>query len=66
MTASTRPTTARVERDVEARTFWLAIGAVVVAAGVFLWHQLMAWPPHEDETLALFVGRDSSSESSSM
>ena len=22
-------------------------------------HQLMAWPPHEDETLALFVGRDS-------
>ncbi|MFN8221793.1 MAG: hypothetical protein U0R50_00940 [Gaiellales bacterium] len=59
MTASTRPTTARVERDVEARTFWLAIGAVVVAAGVFLWHQLMAWPPHEDETLALFVGRDS-------
>src|SRR4029078_12311717 len=25
----------------------------------FLVHQLMAWPPHEDETLALFVGRDS-------
>ena len=27
--------------------------------GGFLLHQLMAWPPHEDETLALFVGRDS-------
>ena len=39
--------------------FWLAVGAISVAAGAFLGHQLMAWPPHEDETLALFVGRDS-------
>ncbi len=39
--------------------FWLAVGAIAVAAGAFLGHQLMAWPPHEDETLALFVGRDS-------
>ena len=30
-----------------------------MAASAFLLHQLMAWPPHEDETLALFVGRDS-------
>lgn len=39
----------------------LAIGvtAVAIAAAAFLTHQLMAWPPHEDETLALFVGRDS-------
>ena len=34
-------------------------GPISVAAGAFLLHQLMAWPPHEDETLALFVGRDS-------
>ena len=38
---------------------YLGIAAVVVAAAAFLLHQLMAWPPHEDETLALFIGRDS-------
>ena len=32
---------------------------MTLAAAAFLLHQLMAWPPHEDETLALFVGRDS-------
>ncbi|HET8743232.1 MAG TPA: glycosyltransferase family 39 protein [Gaiella sp.] len=37
----------------------LGVAGVVVAAGAFLLHQLMAWPPHEDETLALFTGRDS-------
>jgi hypothetical protein len=38
---------------------WLELGvaAVTAVAGAFLVHQLMAWPPHEDETLALFVGR---------
>ena len=35
------------------------MAAVTIAAAAFLLHQLMAWPPHEDETLALFVGRDS-------
>ncbi len=40
---------------------WYAAGVTVVTAtaAAFLLHQLMAWPPHEDETLALFVGRDS-------
>ncbi len=38
---------------------YLGIVGVVVAATAFLLHQLMAWPPHEDETLALFIGRDS-------
>jgi Dolichyl-phosphate-mannose-protein mannosyltransferase len=40
---------------------WYAVGisAITALAGAFLLHQLMAWPPHEDETLALFVGRDS-------
>jgi hypothetical protein len=38
---------------------WLGVGGVTLGAAAFLLHQLMAWPPHEDETLALFVGRDS-------
>jgi hypothetical protein len=43
------------------RAHWFAIGVfgIALAAGSFLVHQLLAWPPHEDETLALFVGRDS-------
>ena len=38
---------------------WFGAGVAAVAALVlaFLLRQLMAWPPHEDETLALFVGR---------
>jgi hypothetical protein len=38
---------------------WLGVGGVTLVTAAFLLHQLMAWPPHEDETLALFVGRDS-------
>ena len=38
---------------------WLGVSGIALVAAVFLLHQLMAWPPHEDETLALFVGRDS-------
>jgi len=41
------------------RLFWPGIATVVAAAAAFLAHQLLAWPPHEDETLALFIGRDS-------
>ena len=37
----------------------LGVAGVTIAAAAFLLHQLMAWPPHEDETLALLVGRDS-------
>ncbi len=44
---------------VTTHAFWLTVGAISFAAAAFLTHQLMAWPPHEDETLALFVGRDS-------
>lgn len=44
---------------VAANAAWLGVAAVAAAAGGFLLHQLMAWPAHEDETLALFVGRDS-------
>jgi hypothetical protein len=43
----------------DAHALWIGVAATAVAAAAFLLHQLMAWPPHEDETLALFVGRDS-------
>ena len=43
----------------ELRWPYLGVAGVVLAATAFLLHQLMAWPPHEDETLALFTGRDS-------
>jgi hypothetical protein len=35
------------------------VGGCVAAVGLFLALRLTAWPPHEDETLALFVGRGS-------
>lgn len=41
------------------RLFWPGVATLVVIASAFLAHQLLAWPPHEDETLALFIGRDS-------
>jgi Dolichyl-phosphate-mannose-protein mannosyltransferase len=40
-----------------ARWFAFGVAATTTAAGAFLLHQLLAWPPHEDETLALFIGR---------
>ncbi len=43
----------------DAHALGIGVAATAVAAVAFLLHQLMAWPPHEDETLALFVGRDS-------
>lgn len=45
----------------ELRRRWFQAGVVACALGVgtFLVVQLTAWPPHEDETLALFVGRKS-------
>jgi hypothetical protein len=36
---------------------WLAVAAISSAVALFLLLRLHAWPPHEDETLALFVGR---------
>lgn len=38
------------------RAFWAGAGAATVAVAAFLGARLHAWPPHEDETLALFVG----------
>ncbi|HXH88306.1 MAG TPA: glycosyltransferase family 39 protein [Gaiellaceae bacterium] len=39
------------------RWFPLSVSAITAAAAAILLHQLLAWPPHEDETLALFIGR---------
>jgi Dolichyl-phosphate-mannose-protein mannosyltransferase len=44
-------------RELDRRLFVGGVAAVTAAAAVFLLVQLMAWPPHEDETLPLFVGR---------
>ena len=37
--------------------FAAGVAAVAAALGAFLVRQASGWPPHEDETLALFVGR---------
>jgi hypothetical protein len=60
-TRSAPPAVGHVGPRAWLETRWLPLGvaAVVVASLGFLLHQLMAWPPHEDETLALFTGRDS-------
>ena len=43
----------------EVHAFWAGTAAVAAAlAGVLGWY-LRTWPPHEDETLGLFVSRDS-------
>jgi len=56
---SSRPLIVSARALLTAHALWIGVGAIAIAATAFLQHQLMAWPPHEDETLALFVGRDS-------
>jgi len=41
------------------RWFWPGVGGLTAGVAIFLLGRLTAWPPHEDETLALFVGRKS-------
>jgi uncharacterized membrane protein YczE len=45
--------------DVGSRAFRLGVAGCAAGVGAFLLVQLTAWPPHEDETLALFVARES-------
>jgi hypothetical protein len=45
--------------DLRHRWFELGVTACALGVGAFLIIQLTAWPPHEDETLALFIGRKS-------
>src|SRR4029453_11197571 len=42
---------------ISARWFPLGVVAIMTATAGFLSHQLLAWPPHEDEALPLFIGR---------
>jgi hypothetical protein len=42
---------------VAAHWFGLGVAALTAAVAAFLFHQLLAWPPHEDEALPLFVGQ---------
>ncbi|HEY8773460.1 MAG TPA: glycosyltransferase family 39 protein [Gaiellaceae bacterium] len=44
-------------RELDRRLFFGTVAACTTAVGVFLLVQLSGWPPHEDETLPLFVGR---------
>jgi hypothetical protein len=55
--ATTGPETLQI--GVAERWFSLGVAACAVAVAGFLLVRLTAWPPHEDETLALFVGRES-------
>ena len=45
--------------EVSERTFLAALAVCTAAVAAFVLAQRNAWPPHEDETLALFVGRHS-------
>ncbi|MDX6478113.1 MAG: hypothetical protein QOG29_700 [Gaiellaceae bacterium] len=66
-TVSERPARARVrtappralELALRERWFELGVALCTLGAGAFAAIQRSAWPPHEDETLALFVGRGS-------
>ena len=40
-------------------TWRLGVAALTIAVGAFVLVRLNGWPPHEDETLALFTGRGS-------
>src|SRR5437868_7960868 len=53
-----RPSVSVVEA-VRRRWFELGVGVCFAAVAAFLLLELQGWPPHEDETLALFVGRQS-------
>src|SRR5256885_1890897 len=43
--------------DLDRRLFAAGVGAITAGTAAFLLVQLSGWPPHEDETLPLFVGR---------
>jgi hypothetical protein len=44
--------------EISPRIFAAGVATCGAAVGAFLGVQLTEWPPHEDETLALFVGRE--------
>jgi hypothetical protein len=48
-----------LREELSPRAFALGVAACTLATSAFVLARLRAWPPHEDETLALFVGRGS-------
>jgi hypothetical protein len=57
---SSPPTPASAARRVfAAHRFALGLAGCTAAVATFVLVQLSAWPPHEDEALALLVGRKS-------
>jgi hypothetical protein len=59
LAARTSALTRASTRDLPARWFWAGAAAAAAAVAATLAVFLRTWPPHEDETLALFVGRSS-------
>jgi hypothetical protein len=51
------PRVRRAAVELDRRVFVAGVAACTAAVAVFLLVQLSGWPPHEDETLPLFVGR---------
>jgi hypothetical protein len=47
------------QQEIGRHAFVVVVAACSAAVAAFLLARLNAWPPHEDETLALFVGRES-------
>jgi hypothetical protein len=45
--------------ELSARAYAVGVAVCTAAVAAFVLVQLHAWPPHEDETLALFTGRHS-------
>ena len=60
-TTATNPRASAYDLSVGVTERWFPLGvaACALALGGFLVARLTVWPPHEDEALALFVGRDS-------
>ena len=56
-TAPSLPRLRHVAAELDRRLFVAGVAACTAGVAVFLLVQLSAWPPHEDETLPLFVGR---------
>jgi hypothetical protein len=48
----------RAALDVSRRAYRAVVAGCVAGVGAFLALRLTAWPPHEDETIALFVGQE--------
>ena len=58
-TPATRPVALPLAGDVAEVAWRIGVAVCTAASAGFVFARLTAWPPHEDETLALFTGRSS-------